>query len=141
MNNIFEFAISKTDQDQLMTNPAARNFERARMWAAEPTVAELARRYPDRTYVHTIPAATLHREEMEVARALLAGGHRKADRIEPFTVAVEILIDDLHDIAVYQSIDNYRTDYAINEYGNLEITFVFASLAQAVLFRLATSLL
>jgi hypothetical protein len=114
-------------------------FERARRWAAEPTVAALARRYPDRTYVHTIAADVLYREEVEVTRALTAGRHRKADRIEPFKVAVQVLIDDLLDIAEFQSIDEYHADYTINEYGNLEITFVFASMPDAVLFRIATS--
>jgi hypothetical protein len=96
-----------------------------------------ARLFPGRTYAHTIPFEVLRAEEHEITRALSLGGHRKADRIEPFPIAVDVLIDDLHDIAIEHGIDDYRVDHDINANGDLEVEMTFGSVVDMVHFKLA----
>jgi hypothetical protein len=108
-----------------------------------PSVRELARQYPELTYVHTISRDIVAREETAIMLALEAG-YRKADCLGPFDIhplAVSAVMCDLHEVAEYQSIHDYRWDYTINSDDDLEITFVFGNTPHAVLFKMATSLL
>jgi hypothetical protein len=72
-----------------------------------------------------------------ITRALSLGGHRKADRIEPFPMAVSVLIDDLYDIAIEHGSNGFRVDHDINADGDLEVTIDFGSVADMVHFKLA----
>jgi hypothetical protein len=114
-----------------------------RVGRGEPSIWELARLYPEFTYVHTISRNVLDEEVAAINRALVAG-YPKADRIQEFetiSLAVGILISDLQEVADYQSIHHSRWDYTFNQEGDLEITFVFGNTPHAVLFKMASSLL
>jgi hypothetical protein len=102
-----------------------------------PSVKDLARRYPERTYVRTIPHRDLFEEECEITRALTLGGHRKADRLETYQMAVDVIVDDLHDIAFEHGIDGYRVHATINAEADLEVTMVFRRIVDMVHFKLA----
>jgi hypothetical protein len=103
----------------------------------QPSIEVLARHFPDRTLVHVVPWDVLYEEEQEVLRALLAGGHRKADYVEPFSIAAQVIVSDLEDLAMERGIEGCRIAHDMTGHGELRITMIFASLSDAVHFKLA----
>jgi hypothetical protein len=108
-----------------------------------PSVWELARLYPEHTYVHPISDGIVTLEEQAIARAFSVG-YRKADSIESFQVfdlAVKVLMRKLLEVADYNSIYDFIYEYTANLEGHVEVIFVFENIAHAVQFKFAASLM
>jgi hypothetical protein len=102
-----------------------------------PSVRELAQRYPDRTVVHTISGTEWFEEQQRIEQALYAGGYFRTDYMELCIPAMEALVGDLHAIAMERSLGRYHVDSGSNENGDLEITMVFATVKDAMVFKMA----
>jgi hypothetical protein len=102
-----------------------------------PSVQELARLHPDRTVVHTISHDEWFEEQHRIEQALYAGGYFRTDYMELCVPAMEALVGDLHEIAMERSLGRYDVDSGSNENGDLEITMVFATVKDAMVFKMA----
>jgi hypothetical protein len=102
-----------------------------------PSVRELARLYPDRTVVHTISGTEWFEEQWRMEQALDAGGYTRTGHMELCIPAMEALVGDLHDIAIEKDLYDYQVDSGPNENGDLEITMVFATVKDAMVFKMA----
>lgn len=92
---------------------------------------------PGYSFVHTIPAPTIAAEEASIRTALQKGGYSRAELLPLRDVAIDSLIDGLHDAADNLSIQNYTLDCQMGWDGNLDVTASFGTEADMVLFRFA----
>jgi hypothetical protein len=104
-----------------------------------PSVREIAQRYPDRTVVHTISGTEWFEEQRRIEQALEAGGYNRTGHMELCIPAMEALVGDLHEIAMERSLGHYDVASVPNENGDLEITMVFATVKDAMVFKMALS--
>jgi hypothetical protein len=102
-----------------------------------PSVRELARLHPCRTVVHTISHVDWLEEQFRIERALHAGGYTRTGHLELCSVAMDALVGDLHDIAMEKDFEGYEVTSGPNENGDLEIIMVFATVSDAMLFKMA----
>lgn len=101
-----------------------------------PSGRSPASRNPLNTVTRVIPGDAVQREADEVWRAMRAGGHPMADRIDHTPAACSVLVESMHDIAVEHDIDGYETTSALLPNGDLEIALAFTDSANALCFRM-----
>ncbi|MFC5083574.1 hypothetical protein [Microvirga arabica] len=70
-------------------------------------------------------------------RALHAGGYTRAGHLELCSMAMDALVGDLHDIVTDKDLNDYDVVTRVSENGHLEITMVFATVSDAMLFKMA----
>jgi hypothetical protein len=102
-----------------------------------PPVKTLARLHPDRTIVHTIPCGEWSEEQQRQEQVFRTARHPGWEHIEFVGPAMDVLEGRLHDIAVECGINGYDIASEPNQDGDLEITMVFASPKDAMVFKMA----
>jgi hypothetical protein len=103
----------------------------------KPPVKTLAQLHPDRTIVHTIPGSEWFDEQQRQEQVYRAVAYPGWEHIEFARPAMDVLEGRLHEIAVERCIDGYDIASEPNQDGDLEITLVFASTKDVMVFKMA----
>ncbi|WP_457090433.1 hypothetical protein [Microvirga sp. P5_D2] len=102
-----------------------------------PTVETLVRFFPERTYVHTIHWSECLKEEKRFKQFLEHSGHPEWERINSFRVVADIFEGRLWDLANEHGVRPCHGTSGRNGDGDLEIVMVFASVKDAMVFKMA----
>jgi hypothetical protein len=104
-----------------------------------PTVETLVRLFPERTYVHTIHWSECLGEEKRFKQFLEQGNYQEREHINPLGPAANIFEGRLWDLAEETNVRPCHGASGRNRDGHLEIVMVFATVKDAMVFKMAAS--